>query len=201
MPRCPGNSNIVLFDVSPYLILDNGDNYIVNSEHILCLKATNKTINLKVNDYVNLPIQLISNFIIVENNTDDIILESKNNIIEITVNEYLKLPEEIKTIYKSYKTEVIFESEECLIDPYIYGSTLNDEHIQSKYKINDRNNRLKLLAAIIDLNGKLNNNTYEILIKSKILFDDVIFLCKSLGFNVLTDNNIITYNNTFFIIC
>jgi ATP-dependent Lon protease len=182
------------YDTMYKIILDNGDNYIVNSEHILCLKATNKTIDLKVNDYVNLPIHVISNFIIVENNTDNIVLESKNNIIEITVKEYLNLPEEIKLICKSYKTEVMFKSEECLIDPHIYGTTLNDEHIQLKYKINDRNNRLKLLAGIIDLNGKLNNNTYEILIKSEILFKDIIFLCKSLGFNVLTKDNIIIIN-------
>jgi hypothetical protein len=173
------------------IILSNGDKYTVNSEHILCIKLSNEIIKLKISDYSNLSIKILSNFILFDNDTEYIILKSNNNIIEITVKEYLKLPIEITSKCKSYKKSVDFQTEEVLIDPYIYGLSLNEEYIQNKYKINNRFTRLKVLAAIIDLNGKIKDDKYEILIKSKILFEDVLFLCRSLGFNVSINDNII----------
>ncbi len=60
----------------------------------------------------------------------------------------------------------------------------NTKHIPHIYKCNSRENRLKLLAGILDADAYLNkhNNMYEICQSNKQLIDDIIYLCRSLGF-------------------
>ena len=72
----------------------------------------------------------------------------------------------------------------------IFLSTLQDlnlidnKHIPNIYKCNSRENRLKLLAGLIDSDGHLSSNGgYEFSQKSEKLMEDVIFLCRSLGFS------------------
>ena len=60
---------------------------------------------------------------------------------------------------------------------------LNNKHIPDIYKINSRKNRLKLLAGLIDTDGYLNCNNYEIVSAYKKLADDIVFLCRSLGYS------------------
>lgn len=62
---------------------------------------------------------------------------------------------------------------------------INNKHIPLIYKCNSRENRLKLLAGIIDSDGHYNSNGYEITqcVKHERLFDDIIYLCRSLGFS------------------
>ena len=61
---------------------------------------------------------------------------------------------------------------------------INNKHIPQIYKCNSRENRLKLLAGLIDSDGycNKNNNSLEIIQKNKKLADDIIFLVRSLGF-------------------
>jgi hypothetical protein len=62
---------------------------------------------------------------------------------------------------------------------------LNNKHIPKDYKCNSKENRLKLLAGLIDSDGYLDKgNTYEFIQgpKHERLIDDIIFLCRSLGF-------------------
>jgi len=54
--------------------------------------------------------------------------------------------------------------------------------IPKNYLINSRNNRLKLLAGIIDTDGHNHGKCYEIITKYKSFSDDVLFLARSLGF-------------------
>ena len=63
---------------------------------------------------------------------------------------------------------------------------INNKHIPSIYKSNSRSVRLALLAGIIDSDGYLLGNVYEIAksIKHQRLVRDIIFLIKSLGFCV-----------------
>jgi len=61
-------------------------------------------------------------------------------------------------------------------------SLLNNKHIPSVYKCNDRDIRLKVLAGLIDSDGYLVNNTYEISQKSETLANDILYLARSLGF-------------------
>jgi len=58
-----------------------------------------------------------------------------------------------------------------------------DEYIPMIYKCNSRENRLRLLAGLIDSDGSLDSNRcYDFSQKSEKLIDDVIYLARSLGF-------------------
>ena len=61
---------------------------------------------------------------------------------------------------------------------------LNNKHIPKLYKINDKNNRLQLLAGLIDTDGSYSNKDkcFDIIQKNKILSDDILFLARSLGY-------------------
>ncbi|MFZ9320900.1 MAG: Hint domain-containing homing endonuclease, partial [Ilumatobacteraceae bacterium] len=61
---------------------------------------------------------------------------------------------------------------------------LNNKHIPTDYLINSRENRLKLLAGLIDTDGyyDIKGNVYEITQKSNVLADGILFLARSLGF-------------------
>lgn len=62
---------------------------------------------------------------------------------------------------------------------------LNNKHIPDDYKMNSSENRLKLLAGLIDSDGYNMRNTYDFVFKSEKLADDTIFLARSLGFKAL----------------
>src|SRR5690606_36299400 len=57
---------------------------------------------------------------------------------------------------------------------------INNKHIPKRYLINSREVRLKLLAGLIDTDGHLHHNSYEIATCSKKLSEDICFLAKSL---------------------
>lgn len=59
---------------------------------------------------------------------------------------------------------------------------INNKHIPLIYKANSREIRLKVLAGIIDTDGYLGSNCYEIIQKNKQLADDITFMSRSLGF-------------------
>lgn len=61
---------------------------------------------------------------------------------------------------------------------------INNKHIPDIYKYNSRENRLQLLAGIIDSDGYLDKGcVFEIIQKSEKMIDDIIYLCRSLGFS------------------
>ncbi len=60
---------------------------------------------------------------------------------------------------------------------------INNKHIPDNYKFNNRDNRLKLLAGIIDSDGYYHCKTYEISQKNEKLSKDIVYLIKSLGFS------------------
>jgi replicative DNA helicase len=61
---------------------------------------------------------------------------------------------------------------------------LNNKHIPQQYLINSTQNRLELLAGLIDSDGYYDAqfNCYEIVQKNKLLAEQIKFLCDSLGF-------------------
>jgi len=61
---------------------------------------------------------------------------------------------------------------------------IKNKHIPYDYKINSESNRLSLLAGLIDSDGYLYNNCYEIVQKNNKLAVDILFLARSLGFRV-----------------
>lgn len=61
---------------------------------------------------------------------------------------------------------------------------LRNKHIPLIYKCNTRDIRLRLLAGILDADGSLIGGVcYDVIQKSERLIDDVIYLCRSLGFS------------------
>jgi hypothetical protein len=74
---------------------------------------------------------------------------------------------------------------------------ISNKHIPIIYKCNSRENRLKLLAGLIDSDGYLSNNGgFEFTQKNETLMDDVIYLARSLGFSCYksSKNTTWTYN-------
>ena len=70
-----------------------------------------------------------------------------------------------------------------------------NKHIPHKYKINSRENRLKLLAGVIDSDGYLDiNGNFELSFKDKTLAEDVVFLSRSLGFSSKIHKSKALYN-------
>ena len=75
---------------------------------------------------------------------------------------------------------------------------INNKHIPMVYKCNSRENRLKLLAGLIDSDGHLNKNGgYDFTNTNETLMNDVIFLARGLGFSCYKNkkNTSWTYNN------
>lgn len=59
-----------------------------------------------------------------------------------------------------------------------------EKRIPKEYKINSEKVRLELLAGLLDGDGNLHHNSFEITTKYKGLAEDIKFLCRSLGFYV-----------------
>ena len=73
---------------------------------------------------------------------------------------------------------------------YLYNiektTDLIEKYIPDDYIVNSSNNRLKLLAGLLDSDGYYSrkDNTFEICQKNKKLAEQIVFLCNSLGFRV-----------------
>lgn len=59
---------------------------------------------------------------------------------------------------------------------------VNNKHIPHVFLANSRENRLKLLAGLIDTDGHLSNGNYEITQKSNKIAEGILYLARSLGF-------------------
>lgn len=68
-----------------------------------------------------------------------------------------------------------------LDDLGLSGSRAGDKFIPEMYKLASRDNRLELLAGLIDTDGHLTHSGYDYVTKSKQLADDIVFVCRSVG--------------------
>jgi len=78
-----------------------------------------------------------------------------------------------------------------LLDLMKYYDILNNKHIPKDYLINDRKTRLMVFAGLIDSDGGGADGTYDYVTKLPQLRDDIIFLCRSLGYNVNSKEKIV----------
>jgi len=69
-----------------------------------------------------------------------------------------------------------------LKEKFIKKNLLNNKHIPDEFIYNSRENRLKLLAGILDTDGSLQGNCYDFIQKNEKLAYQIKFLCNSLGF-------------------
>ena len=116
-------------------------------------------------------------------------IKTSENIIEISVKDYLQLSKKKKGILKGYSVPIEFPEKTLPIAPYVMGCSLGDDEtvncIPMIYKCNSRENRLNLLAGLLDSYGNLSkkNNSFEFAHKNELLIDDVIYVARSLGFS------------------
>lgn len=127
------------------------------------------------------------------------------NIDKVIINEWCKYAEdnnlyirvsgkkERKTIVKDYETEFvccyhITSTNDCkikntILDEFKKLHLINNKHIPEIYLKNDEISRLELLAGLIDTDGSLVSQSYEITQKNEKLSNNIVELCKSLGFD------------------
>jgi len=138
-----------------------GYEYTVNSEHVLCLKWSERTKPWLWGGKL-----------------------SHDRVLEIEVRDYLTLPENIKKELKGYVVPVNFEHTDVDKDELqSYGKSVKDG-IDRKYLINSSHVRLQLLSAIMVVSSV--NESDELAEIDTSLFtpnmiDDVVFLARSLG--------------------
>lgn len=58
---------------------------------------------------------------------------------------------------------------------------INNKHIPQIYLTSNREDRLELLAGLIDTDGSLSDNGFDYITKSNILADNILYLSRSLG--------------------
>jgi hypothetical protein len=111
-----------------------------------------------------------------------------NEILDYCENYAKRLGLEWNKNSAKYRYSIISEEgtkgKNALLNSFKKYNLINNKHIPFNYKINSRENRLQLLAGLIDTDGYLDKkgNYYEITQKNEILADDILFLARSLGF-------------------
>ena len=111
--------------------------------------------------------------------------------IDIKLDTYLSLPNKIKKHFTEYNCSgVDWPYNKVRTEPYVFGLWIGTGEyglkcIPSNYLVNDRKTRLQLLAGIID-SDKKNPDLFEFSQYSynRLLLDDVVYLVRSLGFDV-----------------
>jgi ATP-dependent Lon protease len=183
-----------------------GDDYTVNESHILSLKMTkagkkgdkhqtilgmryfkNDIVDICIKDYLSLPKYLKEclkgykvglDFVEKELDLEPYALgywlgDGSSHRAEITTIE-----KEVVDYFKEYVEKLGLELKQG------NHNLINNKHIPEIYKCNSRENRLKLLAGLIDSDGYFDKegNSLEITQKNKKLAEDILFLVRSLGF-------------------
>jgi hypothetical protein len=131
-----------LYETNPV----NGDKYIFNSEHILCLKYSGLGVNYKKDrktikhgqwetswiekDSCSVIRKYFKTEELAQNCLNDV---QEYNILEIPIKNYINLSNNLKKYLKIYRTGIEFEYKDVPLDPYIIGLWINDKN--NKYDI------------------------------------------------------------------
>jgi len=197
-----------MFKITPI----KGTPYVVNSEHILCLRYTGKgaieKVTKKNTDMTwykaihldNKTLGTISkNFAThqeAESYLESFSLEDK--IVEVPVKKYLELSQKLQKNLKGYRASAInfpTPTTPITIEAYQLGDAISSKqpstnsifkgqgkHIPLEYKCGSIETRLELLAGLIDADGYGIHNCCKIIVRSQRLVDDILFVARSLGF-------------------
>lgn len=112
----------------------------------------------------------------------------ESNVLIHLQKESLKKHKELYISYTGFQYDysIVSMKKGAKCNTFLNGlkkyNLLKNKHIPIDYKCNERDVQLKILAGIIDSDGSKNNNCYDIIQKSEILMDDIIYLSRSLGF-------------------
>lgn len=121
--------------------------------------------------------------------SDNIIIEW---LQEYCVNNSLKL-NKLKDKY-SYSLTSINGKNNWLLDEIKNLNLYHNKHIPLSYKTSSYEDRMRLLAGLIDSDGyyDVKGKGYEIIQKNKELATDIYFLCNSLGFKAVIKDKVST---------
>lgn len=196
---------------------NNGDSYIVNSEHIISLKLTvSFIIKKKPNKYklfwfekhVMRQLSFVIGISHFENQQiayaylqqfkkmlkRSNLINRKGDICDISIENYIRKSNRWKNVYHGFKSDKISCWTNNMENLYDYGfrtTTIADECKKSSIQ-----NRLELLAGLIDQMGY--TKKYKVIIKmddngtdNLKLANDIIFISRSLGFLTKRNNSMI----------
>lgn len=173
------------------VIQQYGDNYIVNSEHIISLKLTmpyiiNTNFEKKGYDityFENFEIKTIFVNDICNFDFANININKKYDICDIKITDYIYKSELWKNCFKGFKSLKINPGSwtENYENAYFEGFNLNyvhESYIASKYKIASYISRESFINGILKKRGN------KLHIQNKELFDDIVFIMRSLGLSI-----------------
>jgi hypothetical protein len=171
----------------------SGESYIVNKQHKLVLKCFDDLsipekkgdiIEITVDEYLSKPSWWQKRWAVFRTDVkfDHKEVDIDPYILGLWLGDGTSKEPEITNI----DTEVLHSIQ----DSNIFLNSLKDynllgnKHIPKDFKINTRENRLQLLAGILDTDGSydVRGNCFDFIQKSEVLTDDLVFLCRSLGF-------------------
>ena len=176
-------------DVMYKVLQQYGDNYIVNSEHIISLKLIMPYIintNFENNGYdiiyfenfelKTIFVNDISNF-----NFNDVNINKKYDIYDIKITDYIYKSDLWKNCFKGFKSSKIDPESwtENYENAYFEGFNLNymyDISVATKYKTASCASRESFINGILKKKG-----SNRLHIENKGLFDDIVFIIRSLG--------------------
>ena len=190
-----------------------GDSYVVNESHILSLKCNDKRskdhgkiIDIEVRDYLNTPSSVRDKLkgyrVPITFPHKDVPIDpymfgywlgdgcsAAANITsqDATVLHYFSKNLGKYGLHLAYKGKYDY----AIRGPkpaYFYKTlqelnVIKNKHIPDIYKLNSREVQLQVLAGIIDSDGSAVKGGWDIIQKNEKLFDDILFLSRSLGFS------------------
>jgi len=192
-----------------------GESYDVNSEHILCLQHTsfrNVVTEISVRDFLKLSNKTQRNLKGYRTAVDfpgrcidvdpyilgvwlgdgsqrDPVISSQDVVILHYLRDFCQRNSSVLTYQSGYDYRISALSrnhENVFLNFLKKHKLINNKYVPDIYKINSRDIRLQVIAGIIDTDGYMINNTYEIIQKSKQITDDIVFIARSLGLATTT---------------
>ncbi|MCK5718790.1 MAG: replicative DNA helicase [Thiomargarita sp.] len=122
----------------------------------------------------------------------------QGEVINLSVKDYLNKSAQFKLNYQAYKVAIDFTAQKLPFAPHLLDIN-DDKLIPIEFLINSQENRLQLLATLIQKSGYYNElqEAYEICFKNKNLVQQIKFLCDTLGFRTIIKENIKFENSIY----
>lgn len=166
-----------------------GMSYTVNRGHILSLKDNNKTIDIKVSDYLSRDIGLKGFKSMLD-------FKDKSTSRDPWTFGFFMATGDFSNI-DSHLIKYRYPYRELLKNTYSDCTIL--ERIPLEYKINSQRVRMQFLSGVCDSIGNYSIELKKYVFRHKSIefIEDLSFLCRSLGYDVVRDGNVLTISGSF----
>jgi len=116
-----------------------------------------------------------------------------NTVFDIPLMTYMKMTRHERSQLYGYRVPITFQTKVphiLDIDPYLFGyqvcenafPPVADGRIPHEYKCSTRDQRLQILAGIVDAIAQYHNDCYKLVHSKSDLCDDIVFISRSLGY-------------------